>query len=468
MWSGRFRQPLDPEFERWQRSFPFDQRLIEEEMCGQPRACSRAGHRRRVIAGRTGGDAARTGVHRAAGRANPEFLHDEEAEDVHHFVEKQLVALIGETGSSCTADAAATSRSPPTCGCTCARSIDNLQRGLARAGAGADRARGKVRRGGHAVLHAPAARPSRCWWRTGCWHTPRCFCATASRLADCRKRLNLCPLGSGAVAGATLALDREAMAADLGFDRLPRPTAWMRPATAILPSSSSQALSLLAMHLSRLAEEMILFSTREYRLRAPAGGFSTGSSAMPQKQNPDALELIRGKAGRVIGAATALLVTVKGLPLAYNKDMQETQEPVFAAAETMQAVAADRCGLHVAPCEFDCERMHAAASSGFMNAMAAATTWWQGRALPPCPRADWPGRAVVPGKVTASCRTCLSTTCAASRLKPARTFTRISRWRRCWAATTSRVAPRPPACGRRWRNARAAGGVTGRRLHAHA
>ncbi len=165
------------------------------------------------------------------------------------------------------------------------------------------------------------------------------FLRDAERLADCRKRLNVCPLGSGAVAGATLPLDRRAMAAGLGFDA---PTANSIDATSdrdfVLEFVNT--LSLLALHLSRWAEEMILFSSQEFGFIHLPEAYSTGSSAMPQKKNPDLLELARGKAARVIGNATALMIAVKGLPLAYNKDLQETQEPLFDAAETILALGA--------------------------------------------------------------------------------------------------------------------------------
>jgi len=192
-----------------------------------------------------------------------------------------------------------------------------------------------------------------------------------SRLRDCRERLNFCPLGSGAVAGATLPLDREAMSAELGFTA---PTANSIDATSDRDFAIEfvQALSLLGIHLSRWAEEMILFSTREFGFVRLPETYSTGSSAMPQKMNPDALELIRGKAGRLAGAATALLITTKGLPLAYNKDLQETQEPVFDAVDTSVHCVKTAIGV-MRECEFDFASMGAAAECGFMNAMAAAT-----------------------------------------------------------------------------------------------
>ena len=199
----------------------------------------------------------------------------------------------------------------------------------------------------------------------------KCFCATRSGLRDCRVRLNLCPLGSGAVAGATVALDRGAIAADLGFDA---PTANSLDATSDRDFALEfvQALAILALHLSRWAEEMILFSTQEYGFVSLPEPYSTGSSAMPQKKNADLLELARAKAARVLGASTALLVAVKGLPLAYNKDMQETQEPVFDSARTIISLLPLVTGW-MKQVEFDFSRMQQAAQSGFMNAWAAAT-----------------------------------------------------------------------------------------------
>ena len=191
------------------------------------------------------------------------------------------------------------------------------------------------------------------------------------RLADCRKRANVCPLGSAAVAGSTLPLDRESMASELGFDF---PTSNSIDATSDrdFVLEFVNALSLLALHLSRWAEEMLLFSSQEYGFLQLPEVYSTGSSAMPQKMNGDLLELTRAKAGRIIGDATALMITTKGLPLAYNKDLQETQEPLFHATETIALLLPLVTGW-IASLEFNVERMQSAASTGHMNAFAAAT-----------------------------------------------------------------------------------------------
>jgi len=193
----------------------------------------------------------------------------------------------------------------------------------------------------------------------------------ASRLTDCAARLNYCPLGSGAVAGATLALDRTIAARELGFTA---PTANSIDATSDRDFALEyvQAAATLGIHISRFAEEITLFATSEFGFIELPESFSTGSSAMPQKKNPDMTELLRGKSGRLLGAATTLATLLKGLPLAYNKDLQETQEPVFAVADTLEPM------LQLLPkftraLRFRNERMQAAAQSGYLNAMAAAT-----------------------------------------------------------------------------------------------
>ena len=205
------------------------------------------------------------------------------------------------------------------------------------------------------------------------------FFRDIDRLADCAARANYCPLGSGAIAGATLRLDRDLMARELEFSA---PTANSLDATSDRDFclEFTQALSIVAIHLSRLAEEFILFSTQEYGFITLPESYSTGSSAMPQKQNPDSLELIRGKSGRVISCAQSLLICLKGLPLAYDKDMQETQEPVFIAARETAAMLEVAAGF-IREVQLNLARLSAAAETGYMNAMAAAT-YLVGKGIP--------------------------------------------------------------------------------------
>jgi argininosuccinate lyase len=367
MWSGRFRQPLDPEFERWQRSFPFDQRLLQEEILA-----SRAHAKALLAAGVLSGDEYAVmlrGLETLA-QSGQEFLNDEEAEDVHHFVEKHLQRIIGETALKLHAGRSRNEQIATDLRLFVRAACDEIAGLLAElVSATTSRAKQAGTAAMPSYTHLQRAEPV----LVAHWLLAYCemFLRDADRLRDCRKRLNFCPLGSGAIAGATLALDRELVAGELDFTA---PTSNSMDATSDrdFAIEFAQVLSILAVHLSRWAEEFILFSTLEYGFVHLPESYSTGSSAMPQKQNPDGLELIRGKSGRVIGAAQQLLITLKGLPLAYNKDMQETQEPVFVVAETVSMMLRVAAGF-MREVRFDFERMAKAATSGYMNAMAAAT-----------------------------------------------------------------------------------------------
>jgi len=163
-----------------------------------------------------------------------------------------------------------------------------------------------------------------------------------SRFEDCRERLNECPLGSGALAGSTLPLDREFVARELGFvDKRGRPRITRNSMDAVSDRDFVVEFcahaALLAVHLSRLAEDLILWNSAEFSFIRIGDAFTTGSSLMPQKKNPDVAELVRGKSGRVIGNLTALLVLLKGLPLTYNRDLQEDKERLFDTADTVRA-----------------------------------------------------------------------------------------------------------------------------------
>ena len=188
----------------------------------------------------------------------------------------------------------------------------------------------------------------------------------AGRLQDARKRLNECPLGAAALAGTSFPIDRFATAAALGFDR---------PTANSLDSVSDRdfaleflsALSIMAMHLSRFAEEVIIWCSSPYRLIALSDAFTTGSSIMPQKRNPDAAELTKAKTGRIFGHLLGLLTVMKGLPMAYAKDMQEDKEPVFDAVDAITLCLAATAGM-VRDMKADTARMAALAGSGFSTA----------------------------------------------------------------------------------------------------
>lgn len=196
------------------------------------------------------------------------------------------------------------------------------------------------------------------------------FTRDRSRLHDIYERMNYCPLGSGALAGTTYPLDREYTAELLGF---------YGPTLNSMDSVSDRdylieflaALSIISMHLSRFCEEIIIWNTNEYRFVELDDSYSTGSSIMPQKKNPDIAELIRGKTGRVYGALTSLLTTMKGIPLAYNKDMQEDKELSFDAIDTVKGCISLFTGM-IASMNFRKDVMEASAKNGFTNATDVA------------------------------------------------------------------------------------------------
>jgi argininosuccinate lyase len=369
MWSGRFRQPLDPEFEKWQRSFSYDQRLLPFELAAS-RAHANALEKVGLLSAAELSEIVKAlGEIGRRGESSPEFLNDPDAEDVHHFVEKQLASLIGETGYKLHAGRSRNEQIATDLRLFVRHSIDTLQNLIAdwveailiRAEAAGSNAM-------PAYTHLQPAEPV----LVAHWLLAyvEMFLRDAARFADCRKRANLCPLGSGAVSGATLTINRQAIAAELGFDA---PTANSMDATSDRDFAIEfvDALSMLALHLSRWAEEMILFSTSAYGFVELPEAYSTGSSAMPQKKNPDLLELVRGKAARVLGCSTTLRALVKGLPLAYNKDLQETQEPLFDATDAIIGMLPLVTGF-MNTVEFDDAKMNQAAQLGFMNAWAAA------------------------------------------------------------------------------------------------
>ena len=191
-----------------------------------------------------------------------------------------------------------------------------------------------------------------------------------SRLADAKKRLNLCPLGSGALAGTTYPLDRAYTAEVLGFDG-PTLNSMDSVADRDYLIETLSALSTVIMHLSRFCEEIIMWNSNEYRFVEIDDGYSTGSSIMPQKKNPDIAELVRGKTGRVYGALMSILTTMKGIPLAYNKDMQEDKEFTFDAIDTVKGCIALFNGM-ISTMAFNKDNMEKSAKNGFTNATDAA------------------------------------------------------------------------------------------------
>ena len=186
------------------------------------------------------------------------------------------------------------------------------------------------------------------------------------RLGDCRERLNECPLGAAALAGTSFPIDRAMTARTLGFDR-PTANSMDSVADRDFIVEFLGAASLSAIHLSRLAEEMVIWSSAQFGFVRMSDSFSTGSSIMPQKRNPDAAELVRGKTGRIIGAQTALLIMLKGLAMTFSKDMQEDKEPLFDAADNYSVCLRAMTGM-VADMTINATAMRAATDVGFITA----------------------------------------------------------------------------------------------------
>jgi argininosuccinate lyase len=372
MWSGRFREPLDTEFEQWQRSIVFDWRLLDQEVAAS-KAHASALQEAGILT-----ESERSELHSALDEIAENHASDEgkaairthaTAEDIHHFVELSLVQRVGSLGLKVHTGRSRNEQIATDLRLYVRKQIDLVIRSLA---AWAEALIEQARGAGEAVMpsytHLQRAEPV----LVAHWLLAYVEMALrdASRLRDCTARLNICPLGSGAVAGATLALDRKIAARELGFDG---PTANSMDATSDrdFVLEYLQDLTFVGLHLSRFAEEITLFATAEFGFVQLPESFSTGSSAMPQKKNPDLTELIRAKVGRIHGAAEAVTLLLKGLPLAYNKDMQETQEPAFAVDFVPQLLSI--VARFTAALKFDLERMNAAAQSGYLNAMAAAT-----------------------------------------------------------------------------------------------
>ncbi|MGA8042607.1 MAG: argininosuccinate lyase [Terracidiphilus sp.] len=372
MWSGRFREPLDKEFEQWQRSIVFDWRLLEEEIAASKAhaAALASAHilTSSELATLLGALDAIAEEHRSQ-TGQEQVRNHPTAEDIHHYVELSLVERTGSLGLKLHTGRSRNEQIATDLRLYIRRQIDLSVQALA-AWAAALIEQGKS--AGEAAMpsytHLQRAEPVLvAHWLLA--YVEMIF-RDIERLRDCAERLNYCPLGSGAIAGATLALDRSIAARELHFAA---PTANSMDATSdrdfIL--EYLQALTIVGLHLSRFAEEITLFATAEFGFVELPEAFSTGSSAMPQKKNPDLTELLRAKVGRINAAAQAVTMQLKGLPLAYNKDMQETQEPAFQVDFVPPMILL--VAHFTAALRFQADRMHAAAQAGYLNAMAAAT-----------------------------------------------------------------------------------------------
>lgn len=369
MWGGRFMSSPAAIMEEINASIAFDKRLYAQDIRGSKAHAAMLA--KQGIISESDARQITTGLDSIAAEIeNGTFQFSRALEDIHLNIESRLKELIGDA-----AGRLHTARSRNDQIATDMRLFvrDAIDATLNKLIAWMEALLNQARKAGDAVMpsytHLQRAEPVLvAHWLLAYVSMIERDC---SRFLDARKRLNLCPLGSGAVAGATLKLDRNIAAKALGFDG-PTPNSMDATSDRDFALEFTQAASQLGIHISRFAEELTLYSSAEFGFLELPETFSTGSSAMPQKKNPDLTELARGKSGRLLGSAVTLSMLIKGLPLAYNKDLQEGQEPVFDTVDTLEGI------LRVLPdftraLKFRFDRMRSASESGFLNAMAAAT-----------------------------------------------------------------------------------------------
>ena len=364
MWGGRFGEGPDAIMEAINASIGFDRRMARQDVeASRAHAAMLAAQ---GILSNDDADAIREGLLTVLSEIEAgTFAFSAALEDIHMNVEARLKAIVGEpagrlhTGRSRNDQVATDFR------LWVRDRLDEADAALAallralvdQAEAGA----GWVMPG---FTHLQVAQPVT--WGHHMLAYAEMFGRDRARLADARSRMNECPLGAAALAGTSFPLDRDMTARELGFDR---------PCANSLDAVSDRdfaleflgAASICAMHLSRLAEELVIWSTAQFRFVRLSDRWSTGSSIMPQKRNPDAAELLRAKVGRIVGANVALLTVMKGLPLAYSKDMQEDKEQVFDAADHLLLGLRAMAGM-IADMTADPAALEAAASAGFSTA----------------------------------------------------------------------------------------------------
>jgi len=368
LWGGNYEAAPDAVFWEFNKSFAFDRRLVREEIAAS-RAWVRALARCASISQDEAGTLER-GLDEVLARveADPAYM-EVDLEDVHSFVEERLGEIVGDLAGQAHLGRSRNEQTVTALRLWTRGTIDRLRSATA---ALVSALVAKGREGADAVMpgytHTRAAEPI----TFGHWATAHAWGLVRDheRLRDARARVDVLPLGSGALAGASLPLDREAMACDLGFAAVSE-----NALDAVMDRDFAVELvfccAQLQTHLARIAEDLIHFAGPEYGFVTLPEAFTTGSSLMPQKKNPDALELVRGKAARVDGDLLRLLALLKGLPAGYQKDLQEDKEAVFDAADTAMGSVAVMTGV-VAGLGLQRETMRAAAGREEMMAAGLA------------------------------------------------------------------------------------------------
>ncbi|MBQ8639830.1 MAG: argininosuccinate lyase [Lachnospiraceae bacterium] len=368
LWGGRFTKETNKLVDAFNASLPFDCKFYEQDIRGSIAHVTMLAKQEiltdeekdTIIAGLNGIlEDIKAGV----------LTFDDGSEDIHSFVEAHLIERVGDVGKKLHTGRSRNDQVALDMKLFTRDEIDETSELLKKLlSALLETMEANLDTYMPGFTHLQKAQPITLAHHFGAYF--EMFMRDHDRLGDIRRRMNVCPLGSGALAGTTYPLDREYTASLLGFDRATGNSMDSVADRDYLVEFLS-ALSLIMMHLSRFCEEIIIWNTNEYQFVELDDAYSTGSSIMPQKKNPDIAELIRGKTGRVYGALTSLLTTMKGLPLAYNKDMQEDKEMAFDAMDTVKGCLALFTDM-IATMRFRKDRMEASAKNGFTNATDAA------------------------------------------------------------------------------------------------
>lgn len=368
-WSGRFREGTDPVVEKFNASIGFDWRLSGHDIALSIAHATMLGQRK-IIPQKDARQIVR-GLKLVEGEiAEGKFSFDAADEDIHMAIERRLIQLIGpEAGGKLHTARSRNDQVATSFRMFVRAQIDEvvpLLRRLMRAMA--EQAREHVDTVAPAYTHLQPAQPVRlAHWFLAYYDM---FGRDVERFAQARKRMNVMPLGSAALAGTNFPIDRDWVAGKLGFDSVTS-NSMDGVSDRDFALDFLYAASVTFVHLSRLSEELVLFTTSEFGLFELPDAYCTGSSIMPQKKNPDVPELVRGKTGRVVGGLMALLTTLKGLPMTYNKDLQEDKEPVFDAADQIKMALEVTAGA-VERMKVNRKRLERRSWKGFMTAVDLA------------------------------------------------------------------------------------------------
>ncbi len=377
LWKGRFKKELAKETNDFNSSIKFDKRMFEEDITGSMAHAAMLGAT--GIIEKSESEKIIDGLSAILNDIKSGALEiDETAEDIHTFIEGELTARLGNTGKRLHTARSRNDQVALDIRLTLRKEIGEIEELVKELiGVICQKAEENKQTIMPGYTHLQRAQPI-----TFAHHImayAAMLCRDLDRLADVKRRMNICPLGSGALAGTTYPLDREAVAKELGFDGITL-NSLDGVSDRDFCMELAAALSIIMVHLSRFSEEIIMWCSWEFKFVELDDAFSTGSSIMPQKKNPDIAELVRGKSGRVFGDLTALLTVMKGIALAYNKDMQEDKEAIFDAADTVK-MCLNAFTPMIDTMTVLKENMRNAAAKGFINATDCAD-YLVGKGLP--------------------------------------------------------------------------------------